>query len=343
MRRQRERPPHPQKIGFLEPTAIGDLILDTGLLVQARAAFPGAELHLFHGRSNAGLVPLLPVPVIAHARDFSRPGATLSAIRSVQLDILVDCTSWPRLTAVLSALSGAYTIGFETLGQERHYAYDEKVHHSLARHESENRASLAQALTGKAQPYKPALSVPEAKLPDLPYAKLVLCHVSPGGSRAQEKSWPATRWAELARRLAADGFVLGFTGSAQDRPAVEAVLALARLKRGQALSFCGQLTLAETARLMTLSRLLITIDTATVHLGSALRVPMIALHGPSASRRWGPMSANAVSIDASHPDAGFIHFGFEQISGAMAIMPAIPVDAVYALAREKLRDTDPSA
>ncbi len=337
LRGRRTRPFHPHKIGFLEPTAIGDLILDTGLLAQARAAFPDAELHLFHGPSNAGLLPLLPVDLVAHACDFSKPRTALNKIRAVQPDLLVDCTNWPRLTAVLSALSGAYTIGFETPGQQRHFAYDRKVHHSLARHERDNRAALAAALTGAIQPYEPALGVPESALPDLPYDRLILSHISPGGSRAREKSWPPARWAELSRRLAADGFVIGFTGTAQDRQAIESVLLQAALPRTQAVSLAGRLDLAQTARLMTLSRLLITVDTATVHLGSALGVPMIALHGPSASWRWGATSANAVSIDAPHAQAGFIHFGYEQSPDAMEIMPTITVETVYGEAIRKLK------
>jgi ADP-heptose:LPS heptosyltransferase len=337
MRGRRERPTHPRRIGFLEPTAIGDLILDTDLFVKAHAAFPGAELHLFHGPTNAGLLPLLPVKLIAHSCDFSRPIAALAEIRSIQPDLLVDCTNWPRLTAALSALSGAYTIGFETPGQQRHFAYDKTVPHSLGRHERDNRAALAAALTGSAEAYEPALSVPAASLPDLPYDRLILCHISPGGSRAREKSWPQAQWVELTRRLAADGFVMGFTGAPQDREAIEAVLVRTGLPPAQAVLLSGRLNLVQTARLMTMSRLLITVDTATVHLGSSLGIPMIALHGPSASRRWGATSAKAANIDAPHPEAGFIHFGYEQSAEALAIMPTITVDAVYNQATRKLK------
>lgn len=335
LRGRRARPVHPRRIGFLEPTAIGDLILDTGLLAAAHAAFPEAELHLFHGASNAALVPLLPVPVIANKCDFSRPRAALAALRAAKLDILVDCTSWPRLTALLSALSGAYTIGFDTPGQSRHHAHDLTVAHSQSRHERDNRAALAKALTGH-DGYEVALKLPDAVMPALPLDRLVLCHVAPGGSRAREKSWPAANWAELARRLAADGLVLGFTGVAEDASAIETVLAQAGLPADRAFSLAGRLSFTQLAKAMTQARLLITVYTATVHLGSALGVPMIALHGPSPSRRWGATSAAATSIDAAHPAAGFIHFGFETHTDAADIMPAITVDAVYATAKTKL-------
>lgn len=340
LRGGRPRPATIRRIGFLEPTAIGDLVLDTPMLAAARRRYPDAELHLFHGASNAALVPLLPAGVIAHRCDFRTPWKTLTILRAANLDILVDCTSWPRLTAILAALCGAHTIGFSTPGQSRHYAQDDCVSHHLDRHESLNRAALAGAIIGEKTNESAMLAVPPAKLPDLPFQRLILCHVSPGGSRAREKSWLPDRWAELARLLARDGWILGFTGVRQDEDAIQTILNLSGLSGDVAFSLAGRLDMAQLAQLFGQARLLITVDTATVHLGSALSVPMIALHGPSPSRRWGATSARAISIDAPHPAAGFIHFGYETHPQAMDIMSTIAVTDVYEQARRQLRGTD---
>jgi hypothetical protein len=42
----------PGRIGFVQPTAIGDLIVASGLFAHVHATFPRAELHLLHGASN---------------------------------------------------------------------------------------------------------------------------------------------------------------------------------------------------------------------------------------------------------------------------------------------------
>jgi ADP-heptose:LPS heptosyltransferase len=283
---------------------------------------------------------MIPAPVIAHRCDFRRPFTVLQTIKIEKLDILVDCTSWPRLTALLSALSGAHTVGFATPGQHRHHAYDLSVPHDLGRHESSNRAALAHALTGRDVSHSPALLPAATELPALPYDRLVLCHVSPGGSRAQEKFWPGENWASLIQQLAAEGWAFGFTGVAQDAPAISAILQKAGLPSAQAFSLAGKLNFSQLALALQRARLLITVDTATVHLGSALDVPMIALHGPSASRRWGAISSRATSLDAPHPAAGFIHFGYETHPEALAIMPTITADRVLAAARGILTDKD---
>lgn len=339
-RKPRPRPADLRRIGFLEPTAIGDLVLDTGLLAAAQQTFPDAELHLFHGPSNAALIPLLPAGIVSHCCSFRSPWQTLAQLQSADLDILVDCTSWPRLTALLAALSGAHTIGFATPGQSRHHALDIAVPHRLDRHESANREALARALTEGGNYGGAVLTLPPADLPDLPFQRLILCHMSPGGSRAQEKSWPREKWAELSRMLAADGWVIGFTGVKKDTPLIQEVLARAGLAATQAFSLAGELNLTQAAQAFARARLLITVDTATVHLGSALAIPMVALHGPSPSRRWGATSARAISLDASHPAAGFIHFGYETNPQALEIMPTITVTQVYNAARRSLTDTD---
>ena len=84
------------------------------------------------------------------------------------------------------------------------------------------------------------------------------------------------------------------------------------------------------------SSLVISVDTAILHLAAALDCRVIGLHGPTLSRRWGAKSSGAVSIDSPHPAAGYISFGFERHSEEYEIMRAIPVDTVYRTAQSIL-------
>ena len=75
------------------------------------------------------------------------PMATLRQIRSEGLDAMLDFTSWQRLTAFYSLLSGAhFTAGFRTPGQRRGRGYDLAVLHRDDRHEVENFRSILRAL-----------------------------------------------------------------------------------------------------------------------------------------------------------------------------------------------------
>jgi ADP-heptose:LPS heptosyltransferase len=337
LRRRRPIPQNARRIGIFSPTAIGDLVLDSGILLHLRQSFPFASIHLFHGPTNAGVVPLLPVDVHAHCCDFKRIGATLSAVRRAELDVVVDLTPWPRLTAFYAALSGAVTVGFRAENQHRHHAFDVAVPHLRTRHEVDNLRALAETFAPCPE-YRTCLrqDLPEPALA-LPYDRLIICHVSPGGSQAESKRWPMQHWVELVRRFTSDGFVVGFTGSQADLPAIDAILSAAHLPPEASISLCGKLSLGEVATALRKARLLVTVDTGVLHMASALDANTVALHGATRSWRWGARSAATTSLDAPHPAAGYIHFGFETHQDAAAIMGTLSVDSVYSAASAALQ------
>jgi ADP-heptose:LPS heptosyltransferase len=340
LRRSRPIPRHPRRIAVFSPTAIGDLILQSGVLTHLREVFPEAEIHLLHGKTNAGVVPLLTADVVTHCCNFTDVRRTMATIRGVDAELVVDLTPWPRLTALLAAWSGAATVGFASEGQRRHYAFDVPVPHLRARHEIDNLWTLANSLAPCSE-YRLCLrkDQPEAPIP-LPYRQLVLCHVAGGGSQAHSKAWPRRNWAELARRLAAQGFRIGFSGSPADGAAVSAILADAQLPAESAFSLCGKLALPQLAAALRKTRLFITIDTGVLHLASALDARTLALHGPTHSARWGGRSPSVTSLDAPHPAAGFLHLGFEINASARSIMETLTVDTVFEAALAQLGQLD---
>jgi heptosyltransferase I len=109
---------------------------------------------------------------------------------------------------------------------------------------------------------------------------------------------------------------------------VAAILAEARLPLVEAFSLCGRLSLTQLAGALARARLFITIDTGVLHLAAALDAPTLALHGPTRSSRWGGCSRTTFSLNAPHPDAGYLHLGFEKHPHATTIMQTLTVDAV---------------
>lgn len=333
IRCRRKVPASPARIGLISPSAIGDLILESGVLIRLRERYPGAELHLFHGRTNAGLVPLLPVEVVSHPCEFREFLATLRTIRGSRVELLVDLTPWPRLTALHAALSGAATVGFHSERQFRHYAFDVAVPHQRSRHELDNLKAMTDVLSGE-QPYEVRLreDVASGRKRE-EWNRLILCHVSPGGSRSEWKSWPIEYWVELVRALTKDGFMVGFTGTTADEAHVRKIMSELGPEQRALVSLCGRMSLSELAMVLKSCLLCISVDTGIMHLASALRVPLIGLLGPSSSLRWGARSPNAVNLDSPHPAAGFIHLGFESHPRGSEVMRALTVAAVLDTAR----------
>jgi ADP-heptose:LPS heptosyltransferase len=331
----------PTRIGLIQPTAIGDLIVASGLIAHIRTKFPLAEIHILHGASNRAALDLLEPGIIGHAFDFTKPIGTLKRIRSLGLDVLVDLVPWSMTTALMCRFSGVpLTLGFATPGRFRHFLFAHAAEFSHDVHQSEN----FRVLTSFFGPldhyhYRVRRSFPKPDI-KLPYDRLIVCHIRPGGAQALAKTWPADRWVDLAGRLCEDGYDIAFSGSAVDRPAVEAVMAQVRPRGRQCFSPAGSVGLPEFGFVLQQARLVISVDTSPLHLACALGVPVVGIHGPTLSRQWGAISPNSRSIDAAHPAAGYVRFGFENKPQSREVMQSISVDEVYDAASTLLAGED---
>jgi len=321
---------NPTRIGLIQPTAIGDLVIASGLIAHIRAKFPVAEIHLLHGRSNRSALDVLEPGIIGHPLDFTKPIAALRSVRSLRLDVLVDLVPWSTITALICRFSGIpFTLGFSAPGRSRHFLFAHVAEYTADVHQSENFRKLG-SFFGPMETYAYRLrsSFPRPDI-RLPYDRLVVCHIQPGGSQARAKTWPADRWVGLAKRLCDAGYAVAFSGSPADGPAIDAVLAKVDRTGRECISLAGSLTMPQLCFVLQHSRLVISVDTSPVHLASALDVPVVGLHGPSRSSQWGAISPKSRSIDAAHPSAGYIQFGFEDHPRAREIMRSISVDEVY--------------
>ena len=328
---------NPTRIGLIQPTAIGDLIIASGLIAHIRTKFPVAEIHLLHGRSNRAALEVLEPGIIGHTLDFTKPIATLRSVRSLRLDVLVDLVPWSTITALICRFSGApYTLGFSVPGRFRHSLFAHVAEYSANVHQSENFRKLG-SFFGPMETYAYRLrsSFPRPDI-RLPYDRLVVCHIQPGGSQARAKTWPADRWVDLAGRLCDAGYAVAFSGSPADVPAINTVIAEIEHAGRECFSLAGRVTMPELCFVLEHSRLAISVDTSPLHLASAVGAPVVGLHGPSRSCQWGAISPNSRSIDAVHPSAGYIQFGFEDHPRAREIMRSISTDEVYEAASSLL-------
>ena len=106
-----------------------------------------------------------------------------------------------------------------------------------------------------------------------------LAILNPGASFGPAKRWPEDRFAELARILQnRHGVEIAVTGAVEDRPLAAALMD--GLPRSAA-DLTGKTTLRGLLGLISLASVFITNDTGPMHLANALRVPVVALFGPT--------------------------------------------------------------
>ncbi|MGD0046088.1 MAG: lipopolysaccharide heptosyltransferase II [Bryobacteraceae bacterium] len=113
--------------------------------------------------------------------------------------------------------------------------------------------------------------------------------VSPGAAYGDAKRWPAERFVEAARAVAAalGSSVLVF-GSATERELCETVAAALRGRGVDARNLAGGTTLAEFIDLAAACRLYLTNDSGAMHVASALGVPTVAVFGATDDSTTGP-------------------------------------------------------
>jgi ADP-heptose:LPS heptosyltransferase len=336
--RHRALPDAPRRIGIIQPSAIGDMVLISGLLLHLRQCYPEAEIHVFHGPYNGAAVQLLPIKVTAHSCVFTQPLATLRQLRGADLDVLINSAPWTRLTASLAAMSHARTkVGFRSAGQYIHPAFDIAVPYLNDRHETENHRAVAELFAPLAEYTLQLSTTDRPPTLDLPYDRLILMHMFPGGSCAKQKSWPAENWIELAQRIVKKGWVVGLTGAPADREAADRILDLAALPKDRCVSLVGRLSLAELGNVIMRSRLLVTIDTGIAHLAAALNARVVGLYGPTRSARWGSRNERAICLNSPHAAAGYINYGFERHPQGDEVMASLSADVVEAAVEAVLK------
>ena len=126
--------------------------------------------------------------------------------------------------------------------------------------------------------------------------KFILIHPT---SRWRFKCWPEAKVAELAAQLAERNYPLLFSSGpdAEETGMIERILA--RLPHPLP-SLAGKLSLKQLAALTARARLFIGMDSAPMHIASAMGTPVVALFGPSGADIWGPWLVPAKVITSAH-------------------------------------------
>ncbi|MGH7699547.1 MAG: glycosyltransferase family 9 protein, partial [Gemmatimonadales bacterium] len=99
------------------------------------------------------------------------------------------------------------------------------------------------------------------------------------GSIWGSKRWP--HYAQLACRLASGGIPIVTVGGPEDAPLGVEIVAAVERAGGRAVNACGTLSLREAGALLGQAAVLVTNDSAPLHLAQAVETPTVAIFGPT--------------------------------------------------------------
>jgi heptosyltransferase-3 len=121
---------------------------------------------------------------------------------------------------------------------------------------------------------------------------LVVIHAS---SRWKFKEIPMTSWAKVIDELKSQKIEVVISGSLDDIKTNEMIFDLCESKPLLTKDF----SLIDTAALYERANLILTIDSMSTHLASAVKTPVISIFGPTNEKNWGPWKGNYKVIGLS--------------------------------------------
>jgi heptosyltransferase-2 len=286
----------------VQTSFLGDTVLTTPLLVQLANRGPVDVVTTPAAAALLAHHPAVRTLIVYDKRGADRALLGLwrlaRRLRATRYDVaFLAQGSWR--SAALALLAGIPTrIGFSTsagrLLYTKRVAYRDDLHHA---------ARLLMLARPNGREPTPAELRPSLA-PGAAEREAVDAFLRAGGVGSDEplvalapgSVWATKRWPfypELARMLAEEGARIVVVGSAADTPLAQAIVAATP----GALDATGRLSLLASAELLGRSRVLVTNDSAPMHLASALRTPTVAIFGPTVPDfGFGPLAPRAAAV-----------------------------------------------
>ncbi|HEV3409301.1 MAG TPA: putative lipopolysaccharide heptosyltransferase III [Chthoniobacterales bacterium] len=295
---------------------IGDLILTTPTIAALREKFPEAHITLVVSAGTRELLPAIRgVDDTIVARGKLTDAASFFGVARRKFTYCFDFTRNDRsgFVALLSGARQRVTADYpRRRGKLQSIAYNVLVPLDVGRmHTVDYHLGLVEAIGIRDASPHVQLTLPPSAREQAEHVlstaglrrEFIVLH--PGSARA-EKFWNAERWAEIIAWLDERGVACALSGG---KSALEQAH-IAEIKRhtGSAIvDFSGRVDLLTLAAVIERAQLLVTVDSAPVHLAAATKTPQVALFGPTNPFHWHPRSSPAIILQGgtAYPPAEF--------------------------------------
>ncbi|HEY9685792.1 MAG TPA: tetraacyldisaccharide 4'-kinase [Coleofasciculaceae cyanobacterium] len=291
---------------------IGDTLLTVPFLRNLRAAYPDAQIDMLVAPTSGEV--LRDCPYIDELIMFDttrkhryesgdgKPRSFWSYARLLRQRRYDTAFVLKRSfsSAALAVLAGIpERVGFDTEG--RGFLLTRRVPYQKGVHEVDSFLEVLQATGVPVRDrhleswWQPAETEKAARLlSEEPTARHVVLHLS---SSNRAKQWPEAHARTLAEwLLSRPDCHVHCLGAVSDTPQYEALRGqLPESLRERWHIHCGELNLLESMAFLKRMALVVGVDSGTLHMASAVGVPVVVLFGPMDERKWAPVDATILS------------------------------------------------
>ncbi|MGB5219277.1 MAG: putative lipopolysaccharide heptosyltransferase III [Smithella sp.] len=298
---------------------LGDVLLTTPVFDALRSRFPDAFIAAAVNKGTEDMLTRHPAidRIFTVERgsnflsDLQKQFRLIKEIRNDKFDMVLDLT-WNERAAVLAYMSGAkrrlsYKMERKK-GLNLSLLFTDLIEIEKNLHIVKKHLEMTKALECFLPSAKPTIywspqdqSTCEAILKNngvsdnLPY---VVLHPS---SNALYKVWTAEGYAAICDYLLKKWAILTILICGNDAEELRLNRAICALAKSRPLNLGGQLSLKQTAVLLSKSVLFIGIDSGPMHIATAVNTAVVAIFGPSRSWRWGPWGEGHEIIQKDWP------------------------------------------
>jgi len=264
-------------------------------------------------------------------------------LRSQEYDLIIDFQGLLKSGLLIFLSRGKRKAGYDKTRELSHLFLNEKVPaYPKDKHAVERNTNLVKYLgagvdgrTG----FKIFISEENKRNIELLFSANELKTSRPLIVINSQATWPTKLWqplkvAKLSDRLKENyGAQIIFTGGEGDYFPNKDILSLMKYT---AVNCSGKTSLKELAYLLSLSDLMITMDSGPMHIASAMGTPTVAIFGPTAPWRTGPYCNNAIVIRNQLSCSPC----FKRICDSRICMEGISVEEVLEAVDKQIRHGD---
>jgi heptosyltransferase-2 len=287
---------NPGRILIIQTAFPGDVILTIPAIEALHRSFPRARISVVAIPSAAGV--LLHHPAVDNVVVYDKRG-TESGIRGVlrlsarlrreSFDVAVVPHRSIRSALIVRLALVPRRIGFSSSAGR--FLFTDIVAYVPNIHEIQRNLNLLRPLGVEPVPDARPTLYPDENDRDI-VARLLASRPAGGaggegqamiglapGSVWNTKRWPQAHYARLGELLSGSGHTVALIGGGEDRELCEAIASA--VGNPGVLNAAGRLTLLQAADLIRHCRLIVSNDSAPVHLAAAMQTPVIAIFGPT--------------------------------------------------------------
>lgn len=299
-----------EKILMLRLDHIGDVVMTSPAFSAVHTRFPRAKTILLTDSTGSQLYgkdPRIHEVLVfnwpwVHQKKNNRftPGKVSELIRLVlflrrqRIDVLIDFRGDLRFVVLFGVLTGIpIRVSNSRCGESS--LLNAVSLYDVDKHEVERSLDVVECFGPVSGQGRPEISL----LPDeiasirqrlgtetgmVPFSRIAV--IAPYSSK-DVKSWPFHNFREVITYLSSSGFTVIVAGTKDDTEDAEQMI---RGISGNVFSFAGKTSIRELASLVSISALVVGVDTGVLHIASCFDVPVFAIFGSTRSSEFRPYS-----------------------------------------------------